>query len=535
MIHPPPILPLLVLMLAACGGGPASRPVSETGSAGAERWWSHVTYLADDRLEGRDTGSAGHKDAARYVAREYERLGVEPAGTEAYFQTVPFVTRRIIEEQSSLALVRNGNEEPLELGKDAMFSTRTDLAPEVEGEAVFAGYGLSIPDENHDDLAGLDLRGKIVVYLSGHPNHIRGPVQAHFSSAAERQGALLKAGAIGAIAIPNPRSSDLPWDRSVKARLNTSMDLAGGRRRPGLRLSAAISPDYAPLLFKGTNHAFEELLGLAAEKKPLPRFPLPFSIRARTALERGEIASDNVIGVRRGSDPELDKQYVILTAHLDHVGVGAPVDGDNIYNGAMDNASGVATLLEVARMIRGRGASHRRSILFAAVTGEEKGLKGSQYLAVNPTVPAGSIVANINLDMYLPLHPLEILTAMGLEESSLASHLNEVAEKLNVRVEADPEPERNRFIRSDQYSFIKQGIPSLALKFGYEKGSPEEQLHKEWLKKRYHAPSDHLDQPVDKEAAAEFNRFVMALVLSIANDPERPRWNDDSFFRRFAR
>jgi Zn-dependent M28 family amino/carboxypeptidase len=225
---------------------------------------------------------------------------------------------------------------------------------------------------------------------------------------------------------------------------------------------------------------------------------------------------------------------VVLTAHLDHVGVGEPVRGDRIYNGAMDNASGIATLLEVARHLRESQARLARSVLFLAVTGEEKGLLGSKFFAARPTVAPRELVANLNMDMFLPLFPLERLTVYGLDESDLGDDVRAVAAQHRVLIQQDPEPLRNLFIRSDQYSFIRRGVPALAFKVGYEKGSAEEKVAKSWLKERYHAPSDDLNQPVDLDAAARFNRILADLAQRIANRAHAPKWRHQSFFRRFA-
>ncbi len=222
-----------------------------------------------------------------------------------------------------------------------------------------------------------------------------------------------------------------------------------------------------------------------------------------------------------------------MSAHLDHVGIGEPVNGDRIYSGAMDDASGDASLIEIARSLKESRATPKRSILFLSVTGEEKGLLGSQYFATHPTV-SGRLVAGLNMDMFLPLFPLKYLEVQGLSESSLGDDIRAVAESANVSVQADKEPEHNRFIRSDQYSFIKHGVPALAFKFGYIPGTPEEEIFKAWYAERYHAPSDDLDQPVDLVAAAQFNAILEKLILRVANAVRRPEWKPDSFFRRFA-
>jgi Zn-dependent M28 family amino/carboxypeptidase len=230
----------------------------------------------------------------------------------------------------------------------------------------------------------------------------------------------------------------------------------------------------------------------------------------------------------------LKSEYVVMSAHLDHVGLGRPIAGDSLYNGAMDDASGVASVIEIARLMMAAGARPKRSVLFIAVTAEEKGLLGSKYFAARPTVPFGSIVADINLDMFLPLYPLKVIEVQGLTESSLGDSVRAAAKELGVDVQTDREPEQNRFIRSDQYSFIRRGIPSLAFKFGYEFGSAEEKTRREWVRDVYHKPNDDLKQTIDIDAAARFNRVILGLLQRVASDAARPRWNDASFFKQFA-
>ncbi len=503
--------------------------------AEGQRWWSHIQVLADDSMEGRNTGSEGHRRAAKYVSQEFERYGLKASGTSGYIQPVKFKVRQIDESASSLDLIRDGKAEPLILGEDASIGVRNDPAPANEGALIFVGYGLSIPEYKFDDLAGLDLHGKIAVYLNGGPADIPGQLRSHFASAKERWGAFKKAGAVGLVALANPKSMDIPWSRASLARFQPAMTLEDSVLDDtiGLRIAVTMNPDHADKLFAGSGHTFAELLALADAKKPVPHFALAYSLRAKTALKRSEAESQNVIGVLPGTD--LKNEFVVLTAHLDHVGIGEPINGDRIYNGAMDDASGIATLIEVAAMLKESAAKTRRSIAFVAVTGEEKGLLGSKFFANHPTLRGGRIVADINMDMFLPIHPLKIIEVQGLQESSLGAQIQAVAEAAGLQVQTDQEPDRNRFIRSDQYSFIQQGVPALAFKFGYVPGSPEDALHKDWLKNRYHAPSDDLNQPVDKAAAARFNRVILSLTERVANDDESPRWNKDSFFRRFAK
>jgi Zn-dependent M28 family amino/carboxypeptidase len=252
-------------------------------------------------------------------------------------------------------------------------------------------------------------------------------------------------------------------------------------------------------------------------------------------VERHGLESQNVVGVRPGSDASLKNEYVVVSAHLDHVGVGEPIDGDRIYNGALDDASGVASLLDIAAGLNENKTQTKRSLLFVAVTAEEKGLLGSRYFAAHPTVAPSSLVADINMDMFLPLYPLHLLTVWGLGESDLGDLARRVSKSLDVEVQDDPQPQRNVFIRSDQYSFIREGVPSLAFKFGYEFGTPQDKIFHDWVRDRYHKPSDDLNQPVDKASAAKFNRIIVSLLERIADGAMRPQWKDDSFFKRFAK
>jgi Zn-dependent M28 family amino/carboxypeptidase len=501
------------------------------------RWWSHVSVLADDKLEGRDTGSPGHRKAAEYVAAEFARAGLQPAGTDGYFQTIQFKSRKVVDERSSLALIRDSKEEPLVIGTDALIGARVEASPSLQAELVFAGYGLSIPDENHDDYGGLDVRGKLVVYLGGAPCTIPGSRAAHAQSVAERAAALREHGAIGLLNILNPKNTDIPWERAALSRFMPSMSLADPAmdESQGLKLTVTINPAHADKLFAGSGHTFAEILRAADANTPLPHFAIPARLRATVGMEQADVTSQNVVAVLPGTDPALKNEYVVFSAHLDHVGIGKPIKGDSIYNGAMDNASGVAAQLDVAAMLKESGTKLRRSVLFVAVTGEEKGLLGSRYFANHPTVAPASIVADINTDMFLPLFPFKQLTVYGLDESDLGNDAEAVARSLGVEPQGDPEPKRNVFIRSDQYSFIRRGIPSLALKVGFYKDSAEDRFVKQWLKERYHAPSDDLTQPVDKQSAGAFDVLVAKLLERIANRDERPRWKDTSFFKRFAK
>jgi hypothetical protein len=499
-------------------------------------WWEHIKVLAADNMEGRETGSEGLRKASAYIVEQLKKDGLQPAGVNGFYQPVKLISRQIDESASSLTLIRNGAREPLMLGEDAYFSTRTKLAPAVDAPMVFVGYGLHIPEKNYDDFAGLDLKGKIAVIIPGSPADMPSALASHYQSAAERNKALRAAGVIGTVAIPNPASMDIPWSRSMLARTRPSMTLADPELDDsrGTQLSVAVNPAHTEKWFEGSGHTFDELAALAKDRKPLPHFPLTVSLEARTKLIEKEVESANVVAKYPGTDPKLKDEYVVLSSHMDHLGIGEPINGDNLYNGAMDNASGCALNLDIAASLHDSHAQLARSVLFVFVTAEEKGLLGSRYFASHPTVPKNSLVADINTDMFLPIFPLKLLTVYGLVESTLGDAVQQVAQANAVEVQPDPEPLRNIFIRSDQYSFIREGIPSLAMKVGFKPGSPEADLAKKWLTERYHAPSDDLNQPVDLAAAGKFEDIVQGLTVNVANDPHRPEWKSDSFFRRFV-
>ena len=272
---------------------------------------------------------------------------------------------------------------------------------------------------------------------------------------------------------------------------------------------------------------------MAKARKPLPRFPLAVKFRSKVKTLEKQIQSANVVAKLPGSDPALSNQYVVLSAHLDHLGVGEPVNGDRIYNGAMDNASGSAVLLDIASALKRANAHPKRSLLFVFVTGEEEGELGSRYFAREPTVDKKSMVADINIDMFLPLVPLKTLNVYGLNESTLGDTLQEVARSQGLTVQADPQPERSIFTRSDNYSFVKEGIPSIMFEVAFL-GKEQEKIQADWLKSRYHEPSDDLNQPVNKSAAGKLEDVMSALMLQLADTPTKPAWNQSSFFRRFA-
>lgn len=508
---------VLLLASLAFAEAPLSREAAD--------WWSHVRFLADEQLEGRASGSPGHLRAAEYVASQFRAAGLKPLLPSGYLQPVEFRSRKLVEPQSSVELLHQGQVQRLAFGDDLILAKLGTSGALVEAEIVFIGYGLHLPEVGHDDLAGVDLKGKIAFFISGSPKRIPGALAAHAQSS-ERWLALRAAGAIGTITFANPRTSDVPWARVAAMRQMPSLQLTDPELQDGAgnRVAISLSPAGAEKLLAGSGHTVEELLALAEADKPMPKFPLTAKVRAKATFEETTIASQNVAGIKRGSDPKLRDEYVVLSAHLDHLGKG--------FNGAMDNASGVASLIEIAKGLKSKKT--KRSVIVLAVTGEENGLLGSRYFANRPPVPKKNLIADFNMDMFLPLVPLKGIMLLGLEESDLGDRFRAVSTARGVPVVADREPLRRRFIRSDQYSFIRNGVPSLAFKFDAVPGTPEDQVMKDWTRDRYHGVKDNLSQPVEKEEAVKFVRILQAAIEETADQPARPQWKPTSFFERFA-
>jgi Zn-dependent M28 family amino/carboxypeptidase len=526
----------ILLFLLRAAASPTQQTPSDSHFDG-NSWWAHVKYLADDSLEGRDTGSEGLRKAQAYAVEQIQKAGLEPAGTNGFYQPIRFNQYEVDEAKSFLVLVADNQSQPLSFADDAFISTRaTRVSANLIARMVFIGYGLKIPEKNLDELAGLDLNGKIVVYLAGSPSDIPTALASHYQTAGERWKFLRAAGAIGMISIFNPASMDIPWSRISVNRNHPSMDLADPEFNdtPGLQLGVSFNPASAEKLFAGSGHTFAEIAALGKDRKPLPHFVMATSLEANAVIQTKALESANIAAKLTGSDPALKNEFVVLSAHIDHVGIGAAINGDRIYNGAMDDGSGSALVMDIAASLKAHPEKLQRSILFLLVTAEEKGLLGSKYFAAHPTVAPKSIVADVNVDMFLPIVPLRILKIEGIEESDLGTRAATIARSMGIKAIPDPEPLRNAFIRSDQYSFIKKGVPSVKVDVGFELGTPEQKVFKDWLTNRYHAPSDDVNQPVDLQSAASYEEFTRRLLLDTANTPARPRWKPDSFFRRYA-
>jgi Peptidase family M28 len=492
-----------LLLLALCLSLFGTEP-----NAATRRWWSYVTALANDGMEGRDTGSEGYQRAAHYVSTEFERLGLQPAGEQGYFQPVPMQRVRLDTGASQAVLERKSGAHKLAWLREITMTAAPGLPSEIAAPLVFRGSAPEPPD-------GLDLNGKIVVRLAA-------PVG---TPAANRPAPPLPKGAVGTLGIDN---LDGPERRRWPAAYAVNVALAETPRPPNPVPALFLNPAVAEELFEGSSHTYAELKKLYDTGMPLPWFEIPATLRATLRWETSTISSDNILGILPGTDPALKNEYVVVSAHLDGYGFGEPIHGDGLYNGAFDDAAYVATLLDLAAQWKSSSIKLRRAILFAVVTGEEKGLLGSRYYVAHTTVPKERIIADINLDQLRPLFPLKLLTMLALDDSTLGDTARAVADSMGIRIQADPEPDRNLLRRSDHINFIQIGVPSTGFIFGYEKGSPEEAIYRRWYADRYHSPSDDLKQPWNPEAAAKFNDFFRRLVETVANADAAPQWKPGS-------
>lgn len=523
----------LALPLLACANVAVAQ--SEYDRKGAD-WWRHVQAIANDGMEGRGTGTPGYDRAADYVIGQFKALGLKPAGVDGYKQPVAFVEQVVQSDRSSASLVGPNGKTTLSVPGDLIFSGGGGPVPDsVDAPMVFAGYGLHLPEAGHDDFAGLDLKGKIVVVISGGPSTLSGALKSHARS--ERAKWLAEQGALGLVMLVTPKQVEIPWVRRVALAGAPALYFADAALREAHTpfLSAQLDPAKSAAFFAGSGKDFAQIAAAADASAPVASFPLAQSLNARVVASRRDLTSPNLIAVMPGSDPKLAKEYVVLSAHLDGYGIGTPIKGDAVYNGAFDNASGVASLLEIAKALKAAKVKPKRSILFAIVTAEEKGLLGSRYFAQRPTVPKASLVADLNFDMALPIFPLTSVTPVGYDQSSLGQDAAAVSAAMKLPITPDPFPDRNVFIRSDQYAFIREGIPALFFKYGFKAGTPEAETEKAWRANIYHSPFDDLNQPVMPAESAKLNAYVTAVTLRVANASKRPTWNSDSFFRRFAK
>ena len=511
-----------------------------------EPFRAHMAFLADDLLEGRGTGKRGHEVAARYVAAQFEAMGLQPAGKDGtFYQRVPLREITVEPDKCSLSMSENGETRQLKWGDDfLMRGNELNQDAQVEGPVVFVGYGVRTPDGKYDDYAGVDVKGKLVALFFGAPSFLPSELQAHLSSGREKARIAQEHGAVGMIILRQPRDDKaLPWERVVIGVGFPAMRWIGpdgvpGDAFPGLKAGAALSISASEKLFAHAPRSWNDVLHDLKGSKP-QSFALPVTAKLHTVSRHEAITSPNVVAVLPGSDPKLKNEYVVYSAHVDHLGVGTPINGDSIYNGAADDASGTAALIVIAQAFRSLPRPPARSIMFLAVTGEEKGLLGSDYFAHFPTVPIQSIAANINMDGASVFYTFKDIVALGAPNSTLDAVVQRDAARLALKVSPDPVPEQNYFIRADQYSFVRQGVPSVFISEGEQAKDPSvnaKKFNEQWIATRYHSPSDDMNQPLNFDASVQFMQVNFLVGYDVAQDPKRPAWKPGDFFgENFAR
>ncbi|WP_156255106.1 M28 family peptidase [Sandarakinorhabdus oryzae] len=521
----------LPLIVAAAPAAPAD-PLAASFRA-------HVAFLADDLMEGRGLGSRGHEIAANYVAQHFARLGLTPAGdNNTWFQRVSFAESRFASDRETATIETGGKTLNLENGVGLVLSPGNETGVEaVSGGLVFAGYGLQDKAHGIDDFAGLDVRGKYVVVLSGAPDNMNSEEAAHLARTSKPIAAEA-GGALGLITVRTLKeAARLPWEKfTPRARLPRRVLLSANGQPLGdgasLKVRASIDDAAAAAIFAGSPMDFADVQAAAA-KGAVKGFALPgrLTIRRATTVER--ITSPNVAGLLPGTDPRLKAEIVVISAHLDHVGLKAnPKPGeDRIFNGAMDNASGSATLLEAAAALA--KAPPKRSVLFLSTTAEESGLLGADFFARNPTVDVQRIVADVNIDMPILTCDFGDVVAFGGDRSTIGPIVAAAARAQKLGLSPDPQPEEAVFTRSDHYPFVRRGVPSVFLKTGWtdtKRGMACKDAERAFRLNNYHEVSDQLDLPFNWNAAAKWTRLNIAIIRNLANAPTAPRWYQGDYF-----
>jgi hypothetical protein len=500
------------LLGAAALAGLAAGAQAAPRSAGIKdpdtrAWFRIAETLASDAMEGRDTGSAGYHRAALVVAARFKAAGLKPAGANGgWFQTFPVHESRVEKDGTTIEVARTeGASTQLAFLHQISVRPNDDLPASVEGALTFRGYC--------GDADLRDVAGKVVVCFN--------TKRAGLPSAADRVRVAQYGRAAGLIQVDDPYFTIEPprWPDAYAR----SVSLVGGPPPPPAPMAVmTLSAEGFAALLAGSGQDAGAILKAGGAQQPLAAFDLPAKLAARFHITRRDYEAENVIGVLPGRDAKLKAQHLVLSAHLDGYGYGEPVNGDGLYNGALDDAAYVGTLIRFAGKHRGKPL--RRSVVFAAFAGEEKGLLGARWFVDHPSVPKASIVADINLDQLRPLFPLKILTELAVDDSTLGTTARQVAATMDIRIQPDREPERNLLRRADHWPFMQAGIPGTGFIFGYEPGTEAERRYREWYQVRYHRPQDDVTQPMDFDAAGKFNRFFYRLAETVADADRKPAW-----------
>lgn len=511
-------------------------------SIAAQELRAHVKFLADDLLEGRFPGSQGEEIAIKYIAAMFESVGLKPPYDGTYFQKVPLVG---ITADQGMKLKIEAEKDSLALNyyDDFMGVTKKE-EPEVSinnAAIVYVGYGVEAPEQNWDDYKEIDVSGKMLLMLINdppappeEPNLFGGKAMTYYGRWTYKYEIAAEKGAVGAMVIHTSDMARYPWSVVQSSWYGEQFSLESKGERL-LNLESWITKEAAGKIFKMAGYDLEAMMK-AAQKRDFK--PVDLNLKASTTIKNKvrHIQSNNVVGVLEGSDPELKNEAIVYTTHWDHLGVGKPIDGDSIYNGALDNATGVAGMIETAEAFCLLKEKPKRSIVFVAVTAEEQGLLGSAYHAEHPLFPQAKIAANINTDSLNIIGLTRDLTVIGFGRSTLDKDMIAVAKQQERKVEGDHFPENGSFYRSDQFSFAKQGIPVLYINPGidYIGQSKEwvEKRRKEYIAKRYHQPSDEYSPDWSFEGMVEDTQAAFLIGVRIANSSEMPRWNEGDEFEK---
>lgn len=498
--------------------------------------FAHVSLLADDLYEGREAGERGYQLAARYVAAQFEGMGLQPGNDGSYLQTVSFATAQI--ESGSRALAISGSDNNRVYSTFEEYTSTPTLAGEdvtVTAPLVFVGYGVNAPSIERNDYDNVDLEGKIAVIVTGAPAALGSEVRAFYRSTRyHKYPELEKRGAIGVISLQQRKiGSEGASVRGSKSAKFWTLDAHDHPQYAfdGLQVTVDMLEKGARELFAASPMSFDEMAASVEAENYTP-MELGLTATVTQRVMNGRINGDNVVAVLEGSDPTLKNEYVVLTAHLDGKGLGDESD-DNIYNGFYDNASGIGTMLEVARAFASAETPPKRSIIFVATVGEEKGLLGAHHFARNPTVPVESIVANVNMDMVMFLWEAQDVVAFGATHSTLQGVVERATEKVGMELSPDPFPERGYFTRSDQFPFVQRGIPAVFYATGFktpEDGVDPEALYNDFMQTHYHGATDDESLRFHRASAAKVAIANYMITSEIANDARRPVWVKDDFF-----
>lgn len=500
----------------------------------------HIRVLADDSLAGRAPGTEGYEGASRYVEAQLSALGLEPAGVDGGLrQPVPLQESLVDEAASGMSLTVAGRTHTFVYGEDfTLGANASRTESEVTAPVVFVGYGVSAPGLGYDDFANVDVEGKIVAYLTGAPPSLPSNQRAYYSSDAVKASEAASRGAVGVISFTYPDDPRFRWAVGVArsrrggfAWLDASGAPGGRGAASPIMGSANLNHGAAGVLFEGAPTDIEDVFDAAAASTP-QAFDLAVEATLITTTHHRRVESHNLVARLPGSDPELSGEHVIYVGHVDHFGIGTAVDGDTIYNGAHDNASGTSIVIEIARAFASLPEAPRRSVLFLIATAEEWGLLGSDYFVQHPTVPAESLVANMTLDMPFLFHPLLDIVPYGAEHSDLSVAVGAAAGHLGMAIGSDPIPEQVLFIRSDHYSFVRRGIPALFIKSGFETGDERDggAINTAFRQERYHTPQDEADQGFDFGAGVSHAQVNFLTGYHVTMQDARPAWNVGDFF-----